>query len=296
MKLRDIISSKVFIGNDTVKFSDPNRPVENTVLKRTQRDLYWCNSGEIFTSYSRYDYYNGGKYTGFSYKTANIYRNIFLGDSVLYNSKYKPLYLKPRSNSFSDSNNLKFNIFRRINAYLQFDEDGKFNICSFGCNMSSGDLVDKGEEVLIDGDYFDSIIYRISEFHNILYRGEYYILGDKVCLLNNDTSSNELKGVYPEGYFIVPSGCVSFGALDKFNCRGIKLIVFPDTIKSVVNFMFSRLAKGSKVCFSSKTSKKIISNILGFSREDSNYLSELGDDLFTLRVNKALSNCFIEFY
>ena len=226
-------------------------PINRLKQKEFNNSVYWCSNGICYTDIK----------TRIGYKESNISLPLYLGDTKILNKKEKGIYFISADN-LGDDDNLWVHDNCNVSSLLKFN--GKtFELCTLSYNFNTNTI----EEIpkLVGKMHYDWYAKLLSSFpqYKVGFMGNYFMIGDRVCILNNDDKYfPRLKGNPVDGCFVVPNGCVSFGAISHENISRLTAIVFPESIR-VCNFHIRAYVKrGFQFCFSSKTPIKSVIDIL----------------------------------
>jgi hypothetical protein len=226
-------------------------PINRIKQKEFNNSVYWCSNGLCFQNIK----------TRIEYKEYNINLPLYLGDTKILNKKEKGIYFTLADN-LGDDDNLWVHDNCSVRSLLKFN--GKtFELCTLSYNFSTNNIEEIPDSVRnMHYDWYSKILSSLPQY-KVGFRGDYFMIGDKVCILNNDDKYfPRLKGNPVSGCFVVPNGCVSFGAISHENISRLTSIVFPESIR-VCNFHIrAYVRRGFQFCFSSKTPIKSVIDIL----------------------------------
>lgn len=226
-------------------------PINRIKQKEFNNSVYWCSNGLCFQNIK----------TRIECKEYNINLPLYLGDTKILNKKEKGIYFTLADN-LGDDDNLWVHDNCSVRSLLKFN--GKtFELCTLSYNFSTNNIEEIPDSIRnMHYDWYSKILSSLPQY-KVGFRGEYFMIGNKVCILNNDDKYfPRLKGNPVSGCFVVPNGCVSFGAISHENISRLTSIVFPESIR-VCNFHIRAYVRGGfQFCFSSKTPIKSVIDIL----------------------------------
>jgi hypothetical protein len=226
-------------------------PINRLKQKEFNNSVYWCSNGICYTDIK----------TRTGYKESNISLPLYLGDTKILNKKEKGIYFISADN-LGDDDNLWVHDNCNVSSLLKFN--GKtFELCTLSYNFNTNTIEEIPKPVgKMHYDWYAKLLSSFPQY-KVGFMGNYFMIGDKVCILNNDDRYfPRLKGNPVSGCFVVPNGCVSFGAISHENISRLTAIVFPESIR-VCNFHIRAYVKrGFQFCFSSKTPIKSVIDIL----------------------------------
>ena len=266
-------------------------PINRLKQKRFHNTVYYCSNGLCFQNVKTRD----------GYREYNITEPLYLGDTKILNKKETGVYFKS-ANQSSDNVNLLAHTYPTVDSLLKFN--GKtFELCTISYNFSTNTIEKIPNSILeMPSDKYINILSSFPQY-KVDFRGDYYMIGDKVCILNNDTVLPLLKGNCSNGCFVIPNGCVSFGAISHENISKLTSIVYPESIRACNFYARMYAKKGCQFCFSSKTSIVTLVNILGLRRilalgdYSDNALDNMDRDEFMKLLEKSVGRDFvIDFY
>lgn len=267
-------------------------PINRLKQKEFNNSVYWCSNGICYTDTK----------TRAGYKESNISVSLYLGDTKILNKKEKGIYFTLADN-LGDDDNLWVHDNNSVRSLLKFN--GKtFELCTLSYNFSTNNIEEIPKPVgKMHYDWYAKLLSSFPQY-KVGFMGNYFMIGDKVCILNNDDKYfPRFKGNPVSGCFVVPNGCVSFGAISHDNISMLTSIVFPESIR-VCNFHIRAYVKrGFQFCFSSKTPIATIIDILkiestlrleGYSED---VLSNMDRFEFTKVLDKIIGRDYIvDFY
>lgn len=226
-------------------------PINRLKQKEFNNSVYWCSNGFCYTDVK----------TRAGYEEYNVNMPLYLGDTKILNKKEKGIYFTSADN-LGDDDNLWVHDNCNVSSLLKFN--GKtFELCTLSYNFSTNNIEEIPKPVgKMHYDWYAKLLSSFPQY-KVGFMGNYFMIGDKVCILNNDDKYfPRLKGNPVDGCFVVPNGCVSFGAISHENISRLTAIVFPESIR-VCNFHIRAYVKrGFQFCFSSKTPIATIIDIL----------------------------------
>ena len=266
-------------------------PINRLKQKRFFNTVYYCSNGLCFQNVKTRD----------GYRAYNITEPLYLGDTKILNKKETGIYFTLADRSVEKDINLLVHTYPTVGSLLKFN--GKtFELCTISYNFSTNTIEKIPDSILeMPSDKYANIISSFPQY-KVDFRGDYYMIGDKICVLNNDDKYLPiLKGNYVDGCFVIPNGCVSFGAISHENISRLTSIVFPESIRES-NFCIRHYAKkGCQFCFSSKTPISAIVGILGIrsilDSERFNKLISMDRFEFIKSLEKIIGRDFVlDFY
>lgn len=226
-------------------------PINRLKQKRFFNIVYYCSNGLCFQNVKTKD----------GYRAYNITEPLYLGDTKILNKKETGVYFNLADN-LGDDDNLWVHDNSNVRSLLKFN--GKtFELCTLSYNFSTNNIEEIPDSVgEMHYDWYAKILSSFPQY-KVDFRGDYFMIGNKVCILNNDNKYfPRLKGNPVDGCFVVPNGCVSFGAISHENISRLTAIVFPESIRVCSFHIRAYAKKGFQFCFSSKTPIKNVIDIL----------------------------------